>query len=198
MLSALAALMLGAGFAGSATAAPAWQLEGSELVGSETIVGEAVLSSMTVPGVITSCKKMRYEMTISNSAGTGQGELKGLNFKTCFTNSKACTVKSIKAEKLPWTVHLTTVATNDYVVIEGIKIAIVYAGVECALGGVLVAVTGSAGGLYDDTSETFTFNPANFKATGTAIKALGSAIEWNGAFTTEATGAHSGETLTVS
>jgi hypothetical protein len=197
LLALLVALILTAVCAASASASPVWQFESKELAGSETIVGNAILSKITVPGVTTSCKKMHYEMTISNSAGTGQGELSAFSSKTCFTSSKACTVKSFTAEKLPWATHLVTVAASNYVVVEGIKIAIFYAGEECALAGTLVAVTGSVGGLYDNTSETFTFNAANSTATKATLKALGATIEWQGAFTTEATGAHSGEALTI-
>lgn len=194
----LAVVVLGVTFADAATASPAWRFNGAELTSSETIVGEAVLSNLTIPGLTTTCKKMRYEMTISNSAGTGQGELKSLTFKTCFTNSEACTVKTIKAEKLPWSAHLLTVASSNYLVIEGIKISILYAGVECALGGTSVAVTGSAAGLYNNTSETFALGSANSEAAKAELKALGTRIAWNGVFTTEATGVHSGEALTVS
>lgn len=194
----LVALVLGATLANAAGASPAWRFNGAELAGSETIVGDAVLSNMTIPGLTTTCKKMHYEMTISNSAGTGQGELKALDFKTCFTSSKACTVKTIKAEKLPWATHLVTVSSSNYVFIEGIKIGIFYAGEECALGGTLVTVTGSAAGLYDNTSETFTLGSASSEAAKAKLKALASPITWSGAFTTEATGVHSGEALTVS
>lgn len=191
------AILALAAFSASATASPIWQLDGEELAGSETIVGNAILSSLTVPGLTTSCKKMHYEMTISNSAGTGKGELSSFSSKTCFTNSKVCTVKTFAAEKLPWVTKLTTVGLNNYVVVEGIKIAILYAGTECALDGTVVMVTGSVGGLYNNTSETFAFSAANSTATKTTLKALGVAIEWRGDFTTEATGAHSGEVLTI-
>jgi hypothetical protein len=192
------AILALAAFSAAAAASPAWQFEGKELTGSETIVGNAILSSMTVPGLTTSCKKMHYEMTISNSAGVGKGELSAFSSKTCFTSSKTCTVKSFTAEKLPWATRLITVGASNYVVVEGIKIAILYAGEECALGGTVVAVTGSVGGLYDNVSETFAFNAANSTATKTTLKALGATIEWQGTFTTEATGAHSGEALTIS
>jgi hypothetical protein len=59
-------------------------------------------------------------------------------------------------------------------------------------------MTGSAGGLYDNVFETFTFSAANFSATGTSLKMLGSPVEWNALFTTEALGAHAGEALTIS
>jgi hypothetical protein len=169
----------------------------AELIGSETIVGDAVLSNLTIPGLTTTCKKMGYEMAISNSGGTGLGELHSLTFKTCFTNAEVCTVKTINAEKLPWPVHLLTVGPNSYVVIEGIKISILYAGTECALGGTLVAVTGSVAGRYDNPSETFALNATNSEAAKAVLKALGTKIAWSGVFTTEATGIHNGESLAV-
>jgi hypothetical protein len=141
---------------------------------------------------------MRYEMTISNSAGTGQGELKSLTFKTCFTSAEACTVKTIKAEKLSWPAHLVTIGSGNYLVIEGIKISILYAGAECVLGGTTVIVSGSVAGLYSNTSETFVLNAASSEAAKAELKALAARIAWNGVFPTEATGIHSGEALTVS
>lgn len=193
----LIVLLLGTAFASSAGAAPAWRFNGTELTGSEAIVGAATLSSLTIPGLTTTCKKLDYEMTIFNSAGQGRGELKSMGFKTCFTSTEACTVKTIKADKLSWPVHLVTKGSGNYVVIEGIKISIAYAGAECALGETTVAVTGSVAGLYDNTSETFALNGTNSEAAEVELRALGTRIAWNGVFTTEATGIHSGESLTV-
>ena len=193
------ALMLGSALSASASASPVWKFNGSELTGKkETIVGDATLSSLTIPSLTTTCKKMHYEMNISNSAGTGNGEFSALSFATCFTSDPECTVKTIGAEKLPWAAHLATVSSSPYIVLEGVKIGIVYGGATCALGGVLITVTGSAGALYDNTSETFSFNAASFKATKTSLKALASPIEWQGVFTMEATGIHHGEALTIS
>ncbi len=198
LLVALLALIFTAVCAGSANASPVWKFAGSELMGEETIVGDATLSSLTFVGLSNTCKKMHYEMTISNSAGTGKAVLKALSFATCFTSSPECAIKTIGAEKLPWAAHLATVSSSPYIVLEGIKIAIFYAGELCALDGTLAVVTGTAGALYDNTSETFTFSAASFKATKTSLKALSSAVEWQGVFTTEATGAHHGQALTIS
>ncbi len=197
LLVAGAVLLLSASAPAGAGASPAWKFEGKELTGSEAVVGEAVLSSLTIPGLTTTCKKMEYEMTISNSAGTGKAELKSLAFKTCFTAAPQCTVETIGAEKLPWPAHLSTVSGSNYIVFEGIKIAIRYAGEECVLGEVLVTVTGTAAGLYDNTSETFTLDSASFKANKTQLKALGSAIQWQAVFTTEAIGGFKGQALEV-
>jgi hypothetical protein len=194
----LAVSALTCAFAAGASASPAWRFNGAELVGSETIAGSAILSSMTIPGLTTTCKRMDYEMTISNSAGIGKAEWKSLTFKTCFTSSKVCAVEAIGAEKLPWTAHLATVGLSNYVFVEGIRVAIRYSGEECVLGETTVVVSGSAAGLYDNVAETFSFNATNSKAAKAELKALGSTIEWKGSFTTEATGSHAGQALTVS
>jgi hypothetical protein len=198
LTTTLAALLLAAAFAAGASAAPVWKFEGSALIGEEAIVGDATLSSLTIPGLTTTCKKMHYEMAISNNAGTGKATLKALSFTTCFTSAPECTVKTIGAEKLPWAAHLSTVSSTPYIIVEGVKVGILYGGATCALEGILAVVTGSAGALYDNTAETFSFNPSSFKATKTTLKALGSTVEWQGVFTTEATGIHNGEALTIS
>jgi hypothetical protein len=195
---ALAALVISAVFAGSAAAAPAWRFNSSELTGSETVVGAAIESSMTIPGLTTKCENFLYKLTISNSAGTGKGEVTELPLYNCTTNSKACTVETIGAEKLPWPSHLATVSAKNYVVIEGVKVAILYSGKECVLGETLVTVKGSAGGLVDNATETATFNASTLAATGTKLTALGQPIEWNGVFPTEAFQWHREQALTVS
>jgi hypothetical protein len=198
LLALTAVLVLTSALSASASASPVWKFEGSALTGEETIAGDATLSSLIIPSLTTMCKKMHYEMDISNSAGTGKATLKALTFTTCFTSDPECTVKAIGAEKLPWAVHLSTVSSSPYVILEGVKVAILYGGVACALGETLVTVTGSAGALYDNASETFAFSSSSLKATKTSLKALGSPIEWQGTFTTEATGVHNGEALTIS
>jgi hypothetical protein len=194
----LAALMLSAVFAASAGAAPAWKFEGKALEGKETIVGAAFESSLTIPGLTTKCENFLYKLSIENSGGTGKGTVTELPLYNCTTNSKFCAVESIAAEKLPWAAQVKTVSTSNYIVIEGVKVAILYAGEACALDGTLATVTGSAGGLIDNVAETATFSKASFTATGTALKALGSTIEWNGVFPTEAFEWHRTQALTVS
>lgn len=193
-----AALVLIAAFAASASASPAWNFEGKALEGSEVIVGAAYESSLTIPGLTTKCENFLYKLTIKNEAGTGKGELTEMPLYNCTTNSSACTVKTIGAETLPWPAHLTKIEPSNYIVIEKAKVGIVYAGEECALKGVSVKVTGSAGGLLDNTAETATFNAATLKTTKTELKALGNAIEWNGVFPTEAFQWHRTQPLTVS
>lgn len=197
--AALAALaVLCAMFAASASAAPAWKFEAKSLEGTEVILGGALESSMTIPGLTTKCENFLYKVTIKNEAGTGKGEVTEVPLYNCTTNSPVCSVGKIGAEKLPWPSKLTTVSTSPYIIIEGVKVGIDYDGVECAVGETLVTVTGTAGGLINNTTETATFNAASFAATGTVLKALSSKIEWNGVFPTEAFQWHREQALSVS
>jgi hypothetical protein len=197
--AALAALaVLCAMFATSASAAPAWKFESKSLEGTEVILGGAYESALTVPGLTTKCENFLYKLTIKNEAGTGKGEVTELPLYNCTTNSSACTVKTIKAEALPWPSKLTTVSTTPYIIIEGVKVPILYAGEECVLGGILATVTGSAGGSINNTTETATFNASTLTATGTSLKALGQKIEWSGLFPTEAFQWHREQALSVS
>jgi hypothetical protein len=196
---ALAALaVLCALFASSASAAPAWKFESKALEGSEVVVGGAFSSSMTIPGLTTKCENFLYKLTVENSAGTGKGSVTEVPLYNCTTNSKFCTVEKIGAESLPWASKLTTVESNPYIIIEGVKVAILYAGESCVLGETLVTVTGSAGGKIDNTAETATFNSSTLSASKTELKALSQKIEWNGVFPTEAFQWHREQALSVS
>ena len=197
--AALVALALvSAVFAASAGAAPAWKFESKSLEGSEVVVGGALESSMTVPGLTTKCADFLYKLTAKNESGTGKGEVTEVPLFNCTTNSKACTVETIGAEKLPWASHLATFGASNYIVIEGVKVAIFYGGEECVLGETLVTVTGSAGGVIDNAAETATFNSTTLSASKTELKALSQKIEWNGVFPTEAFQWHRNQALTVS
>jgi hypothetical protein len=193
-----AVVVLCAMFVSTASAAPAWKFETKSLEGTETILGGALASSMTVPGLTTKCENFLYKLTIENSAGTGKGSLTEVPLYNCTTNSKACSVGTIGAEKLPWASHLATVGTTPYIIIEGVKVAIYYEGEECVLGETLVTVTGSAGGSIDNTNETATFNASTLSASKTELKALSQKIEWNGLFPTEAFQWHREQALSVS
>jgi hypothetical protein len=193
-----AALMLSAVFASTAAAAPTWKFEGEELKTKETVVGAAIDSLLTIPGLTTKCENFLYKLTIENVASVGKGSVTELPLYNCTTNTKNCTVKSITAETFPWPVQAKVVSSTNYIVIEGVKVSILYAGELCALEGTLAKVTGTAGGRIDNTAETATFDKASFTATGTALKALGTTIEWTGVFPTEAFETHRLQALTVS
>ena len=197
--AALAALaVLCAMFATTASAAPAWKFEAKALEGSEVVLGGALDSSLTIPGLTTKCANFLYKLTIENASGTGKGSLTEMPLFNCTTNSSACTVDKIGAETLPWASKLTTVSTTNYIIVEGVKVGILYGGEECVLGETVVTVTGSAGGSIDNTTETATFNASTLTATGTTLKAAGQKIEWNGLFPTEAFQWHREQALSVS
>ena len=200
VLAALVAFLAGAAFAASASAAPAWKFNEKALEGVETevILGGAEKSGLTVPGLTTTCDNFLYELSISNSGGTGQGSLTELPLFNCYTNSKFCTVKSIKAETLPWASHLTNVESKPYIIIEGVKVGILYAGEECVLGETLVTVKGTAGGSISNETQTATFNATTFSATKTELKASGTKSEWFGVFPTEAFQSRREQAISVS
>lgn len=195
MVIVLAAFTVGATLASGASAA-AWKFNGKTLEGSETVVGNATLS-MTIPSLTTTCESS-LQMTIRNSGGTGGAEVTQLASVNCSTGSKLCVVEAIESEKLPWAAKVVTKPSKNYVVLEGVKVTILYGPEECPLYGLPIPTTGTAGGLFDNSTSSLIFNSANFSATGTELKALGTPVEWNGSFPLKATGFHSGQTLTLS
>jgi uncharacterized membrane protein len=193
----LAALVLSAALASSASAAPAWKFNGKALEGTETILGGAQKSGLSMWGMTTTCTNFLYEVEIWNSAGTGKGNITDLPLFNCYTNS-TCTVEAIEAEEFPWPAELKTVGTSNYLVVKEVDVWILYGGWFCPLWGVWANVTGSAGGLINNTTESATFSPSSFAATGTELEALGESVEWNGVFPTEAFEWHRGESLSAS
>jgi hypothetical protein len=195
--SALVALALGSVAVASADAAPAWKFNGTNLTGQDDLLGAAVSSSMTIPGLTTTCEHFLYNMKIENSGGTGEGEITELPLFECHTNTSACSVEAIEAENLPWPTKLMTVSGEPYLFIEGVEVIILYSGSKCALGGIEVPVTGTAGGLIDNSTETATFNASTFAATGAKLEVGATEIEWNGVFPTEAFEWHREDSLSV-
>ena len=59
-------------------------------------------------------------------------------------------------------------------------------------------VTGSAGGVLDNETESATFSPSSFKATGTRLEVAGGEVEWNGFFPSEGFQWHREQALSVS
>lgn len=194
----LMALVASAALAASASASPAWKFEGKELTGNETALASTIALSMTIPGITTTCESS-ISMTIWNSMGTARGEvIKGSLLDNCVTNSKACTVKSTAFETLTWPLRGVYVSFSPYVVFEGMRLSILYAGEECVLDEISAVITGTAGGLFDNTTSSILFNAASFSATKTKLSVFGGSLEWKGLFPMKATGFHSGETLTLS
>ncbi len=174
-----------ASLAATASAAPVWKFNGTELGAgkTETIVGAALASKLTVPGATTECEHFLYNSKVKNEAG-GKGEITEVPLYECKA-SGSCTVESIAAEKLPWPLHLATFGAKDYVIIEGVKVGIKYAGALCALSGTLTIVKGTAGGEINNEAQTVTFSKSTFETTGTSLKVGSSSVEWSGVFTAE-------------
>jgi hypothetical protein len=195
LLISIMAFALGA--TATASASPAWKFNGTELSGSETILGAATSSSMTIPGVTTECKHFLYNMNISNSGGKGKGEITELPLFECTTSTSGCTVSSIEAKKLPWSTHLESLWGNNYLIVEGIDVEVVYGGSLCVYAGIPITVSGSAGGIVENSTETATFNNGTILATGTGLWSGISWVEWNGVFPTEAFAAHRLQSISV-
>ena len=193
----LAALMLSAAFASSAMAGPAWKFNGEELKGTETMLGGAEKSGLTAWGMTTTCDNFLYKVEISNSAGTGKGNVTELPLYNCYTDS-TCTVAAIEAESFPWPVSLSTIGGSNYMVVKGVNVWVLYGGWFCPLWGVWAHVTGSAGGLVSNATESATFSSSSFKATGTELNALGASVEWNGFFPAEGFQWHREQSISVS
>lgn len=197
LLLAAAALMLSAVFAGSAMAAPAWKFNGEELKGTETMIGGAEKSGLTAWGFTTTCDNFLYKVDIYNSGGTGKGNVTELPLFNCYTDS-TCTVAAIEAESFPWPVTVSSSGGSNYMKVSGVDVWILYGGWFCPLWGVWAHVTGSAGGLISNATESVTFSPTHFKTTGSELKALGASVEWNGFFPAEAFQWHREQSLSVS
>jgi hypothetical protein len=193
----LAALMLSAVFAAPAMAGPAWKFNGEELKGTETILGGAQKSGLTAWGFTTTCTNFLYEVEIWNSSGTGKGSVTDLPLFNCYTDS-FCTVEAIEAESFPWPAELMTSGGNNYMKFKGVDVWILYGGWFCPLWGVWAHVTGSAGGLLSNATESATFGPSSFTATGSKLEALGAGVEWNGFFPAEAFKTRREQPLSVS
>lgn len=193
----LATLALGAVAAANAGAAPQWKFSGTALTGKEDILGAATSSSMKWSTMTTTCQHFLYNMKVENSGGAGKGELSEVPLFECGTSSPYCTVNWMEAQKFPWPTHLTEVGGKPYLIIEGVYVIIEYGGEECAVGEVEIPLKGTAGGLIDNATETATFSPTTLKATGTELKAAGTAVEWNGVFPTEAFEWHREQPISV-
>lgn len=193
----LTALVLSAVFAGPAMAGPAWKFNGEELTETETIIGAAEHSGLTAWGMTTSCENFLYEVEIWNTEGTGKGNVTDLPLFNCYTDSW-CTVAAIEAEEFPWPVDVVSTEGNNYMKVKEVDVWILYGGWFCPMWGIWAHVTGSAGGLLDNETESATFSPSSFEATGTELKAFGESVEWDGFFPAEAFEWRREESISVS
>jgi hypothetical protein len=197
-IASVLALVLAATFSAVNAGAAIWEFNGTTLTGEETVLASASKVTLTIPGLTTTCD-MDYDLTIWNApAGAGaKASATGLSFSNCHTDSQSCTVAAIQALGLPWVADPTKVSASIYLVIKGVLIDLLYAGEECVLAEVPIEITGSAGGLIDNATESVIFNSSSFKATGTKLSGLKTTIQLQGIFAMQATGAHSGQSIAV-
>jgi hypothetical protein len=186
LLSAVLAVLALSAVASTTASASEWHFGGTTLpeFQEETVVGAAFSSSLKSGGAATTCEHFLYNMEVWNWFGYGEGVLNELPLYNCTTTAPNCTVSAIEAEELPWSAYPEKFGTKQYLIIEGIHVKIVYSGASCTLG--TVHVTGSAGGLINNTNSTATFGKSSFEATGTAMKIGATPVEWTGEFPMEA------------
>ncbi len=195
---AVAALLALASAPADAAAEPFWEFNGVRLEGEETVLASSTKVTLTIPGLTTTCE-MDYDLTVWNqpAGGGGRGSVTGLSFTNCHTDSLSCTVASIQALSLPWVADPVKISTSNYLVIKGVKIDLLYAGEECVLAEIPIEITGSAGGLIDNLTQSVIFNSSSFAATGTKLSGFKTTVQLQGTFALQATGAHSGESIAV-
>ncbi len=193
----LATMALCAAFAGAALAGPQWKFNETTLAGEETIIGAAEKSSMEITGIKTTCDNFLYEIAIKNSGGTGAGEVTDLPLFNCYTNG-VCTVEAIEPWGFPWKANLEAISSQNYIKISGVHVNIVYGNEACALYETEVEVTGTAGGLITNSTESATFNTSSFTATKTALNTFGTPVKWEGFFPAEGFETHRLQKMTVS
>ncbi|MGH2974732.1 MAG: hypothetical protein ACRDLL_07690 [Solirubrobacterales bacterium] len=199
-LSVLVGVVMAAVSASAASASPEWHFNGTLLpyTTQETVTAEATAASLTFPGLTTTCEPFVFELEVQNLlGGPGVGEVTGVPLSNCHTNSKFCAVETAEAENLPWPVHLTTIDSEHYFVIEGVTLTFLYGGELCALGETFVTIEGAAGGLVDDSTHSVTFNSTTMTAVGAQLKAFSQKTELNGTFSWFPTGTRAGLPLTV-
>jgi hypothetical protein len=192
LLASVAVVALSGVAASAASAKPAWKFLGVELKGVEKVAGVASPSSLSLPGVTVTCQHLAFVMNIWNVGAVGRAELTELWPFECTTSNPHCILESFEAKKVPWPGHAVAVGANNYLVIEGVDIGMVFGGSLCALSG-LVEVKGTAGGLFANSA--LEFNKATFEATATVLKLGAAKVEWTGLFLMEAFEWHREQTL---
>ncbi|HEY3959124.1 MAG TPA: hypothetical protein VGL68_01290 [Solirubrobacteraceae bacterium] len=192
--AAVAAATFTAFTVASASSAPKWYVGGSELKTTETIGGLAEPSDLTVAGVSTKCEHSYYVAKILNSGELGKGEVTNLPLYECSANAN-CTLAKLEPTKLPWKLHTVYEESKPYLVIEGVAIATEYTGSSCAIKG-KAEVTGSIGGLVENSTHKTVFSAASAQATGASLKVGTATVEFTGSYTVEAVGPeHAGQTV---
>jgi hypothetical protein len=182
-------------FASGASAAPEWRAAGTPLASSETVTAETTASTLTVPGLATTCTAT-LTMTISNSGGQGVATIESMSLSGCGTNG-VCTVESAQALNTPWSGTTSIVSKSSYLKIEGFTNKIVYGNELCAAPP--ITYKGSVGGLFDNANSKLIFDEASAAATGAVLKSIGSTkTGYDAEYKVKMTGSHAGQALTLS
>jgi len=194
LASVVAALLVSAAFASTASASPEWKFEGQPLVGTETVTAVAAESSLVLKGLTTTCEATA-EIDISNSEGVGEATVTDLDLSGCVTDG-VCTIEEASVEGLPWSAGTTTFGAKSFVVTDDFDMEFLYGDPLCAIEGWTLAYTGTAAGVFDNASSTLEYDAT----TGSNITTFGGGTKatYEAEFEVEATGAHEGETLTLS
>lgn len=187
------ALIVSSAIASSASASPVWRFEGQPLVGTETVTAEAAESSLELKGLTTTCGATA-EITISNSGGEGVATVNDVDLSGCFTDG-VCTIEEATVKGLPWSAGTTTFGSKSFVVTDDFDMRFLYGNELCAIEGWTLAYTGTAAGVFDNSSSTLEFDAT----TGSNITTIGKTkATYDAEFDVEATGGHAGQTLTLS
>lgn len=192
----VAALTASAALAATASAGQ-WKFNGTTLVGSETVTAETAKSSLALKGLTTSCKAT-VGLTISNSGGKGTATVSSVSLSGCGTDG-VCTVENASAKALPWSATTSTIGGSPYVTIAGFNEEFLYGNELCAVEGWTFAYKGSVGGQFDNSSSSLLFDAASEAATGSKVTTFGGTeAKYSAKYSVKATGAHAGQTLTLS
>jgi hypothetical protein len=176
-----------------------WKFNGVALSAgeSETVTAETAKSSLAISGLTTSCAATA-KLTVSNVGGAGAATVNSISLSGCGTNG-VCTVEEAKANGLPWSAATASIGGSSYVTTGSFNESFLYGGAECAVEGWTFTYKGSIGGLFDNSASKLVFDAASEKATGSKVTTFGStSAKYSAEFSVKATGAHAGQTLTLS
>ncbi len=194
--SLLAALTASAALAGTASASQ-WKFNGTTLAGSETVTAQSAKSSLALKGLTTSCAATET-LTISNSGGVGVATVDSVTLSGCGTDG-VCTVTKATVKGLPWSGATSAVGGSSYLKVSGFDEEFLYGNELCAVEGLTFPYKGTVGGLFDNGSSKLVFDAASEKATSSKVTTFGGTeAKYSGEFSVKATGAHAGQTLTLS
>jgi hypothetical protein len=196
VVSLLAALTASAALAGTASASQ-WKFNGTTLAGSETVTAETAKSSLALNGLTTSCAATA-KLTISNSGGVGVATVNSVSLSGCGTDG-VCTVEEAKANGLPWSAATASIGGSSYLTTGSFSESFLYGNELCAVEGWTFTYKGSIGGLFDNSASKLVFDAASEKATGSKVTTIGATpAKYSAEYSVKATGAHAGQTLTLS